>query len=252
MFSAHRASQRSGTRFPHRLRYWSLLLLGTSSPLVADISVSTMRIDFAPGHPRYQDLTVSNRGGETAYITASVQYLEREKEKTIYREVPVGAKERLVASPSRAVIGPGATKVIRLFTTDQDLAEDRVYQVVIKPEEGELDLDDQGDVTAKKRLRTAVKVMVGYGVTVIVRPENLNPTFDGKREGKSLTVTNTGNTTLLFQRTSQCDPAPPGVCQNVDGKMILPHATWRTSLPYDAPIGFSYNYGGAGIEKVFQ
>ena len=88
-----------------------------------------------------------------------------------------------------------------------------------------------------------MKVLVGYDVLVMARPEDAEPDLSTRREDGRLRVRNTGNTNALLFRGEQCAP-DGGECVDLPSKRIYAGAAWSTELPYDTPVEYRVKVAG--------
>src|SRR5690606_31258416 len=155
--------------------------------------------------------------------------------------VPVTQPEEsgLIVSPLRLVLEPGERRTIRIAAIGDRPAQDRVYRVTIRPV--------AGTVTAET---SALKVFVGYDTLVLVRPEQIRAEVDGGRNGRVLTLHNTGNAAQELFDGKQCDAAGAN-CQNLPAKRLYPGATWEQTLPYDTEVTYRTAVGPQMGERTF-
>jgi P pilus assembly chaperone PapD len=148
----------------------------------------------------------------------------------------------MLVSPRKLVIPPGGTKMIRFITRHTGLDKDEIYRATVTPIKP----------PAKAQGRLGVKIVVAYGVLVIIRPTNMKPQLEAKRTGTRITFRNLGNTNVELRSGSQCDPQRPDSCKELSGQRVYAGAVWKQDLPYDGPLQFTYRVGGEHYARVFQ
>ena len=79
------------------------------------------------------------------------------------------------------ILEPGQRKLVRFAMLAPPVGKDRIYRVTIKPVVGKL-----------RTQQTAVKIVVGYDLLVMQRPTGAKASVTGKRQGRILTLRNTG------------------------------------------------------------
>lgn len=214
--------------------------LGLAAPASADMVLSQVIVDLLPGKPPREDVEVFNDGEERMYVLAE-PFEIRHAGMPDEERVPVTQPEesRLIVSPLRLVLEPGERRTIRIAAIGDRPAQDRVYRVTIRPV--------AGTVTAET---SALKVFVGYDTLVLVRPEQIRAEVDGGRNGRVLTLHNTGNAAQELFDGKQCDAAGAN-CQNLPAKRLYPGATWEQTLPYDTEVTYRTAVGPQMGERTF-
>jgi len=205
-------------------------------PAYGEMTLDKVIVDFNDGKTRRNDIEVTNRGKETMYVAVSPAEITRPGLDGQQRRTRIDPRELgLLVSPSRMVLEPGQSKPVRLSILDRPADRDRIYRVKISPVVGRT-----------LATRTGLRILVGYDVLVIVRPEKANPEIDGERNGRKLTLRNTGNSNVLLLSGKQCPKAKD--CVDLPTTRLYAGATWTVNLPLDAPA----EYRLQGGEKVYS
>ena len=208
-----------------------VFLLPTDS--FARISLSTVIVDFEPGKPPYRDVFVNNESDEKAYVQIEIAELRDPGTPEQTRHVITSKSFKdLIVSPRKLVIPPRGRKRIRYISQHKDIDKDKIYRVKVEPMVGNI-----------KAENIVVKIVIAYDTLVIVRPSVLKPDFSIKRKGKEITVTNTGNTSVLLRKGEQCN-ADKSACEKTPGKRIHAGKIWVGQLPIDGPIDYTFSVGG--------
>ncbi len=197
-----------------------------STPALAGISVNKAVIEFLHGKSTREDIVVRNDGSEQAFVKVEVFEVVNPgtpKEKRVQHANP---KEMgLIVSPAKMALPPGGTKMVRMVNFNSPLDKERIYRVKVVPVVSELFAEESG-----------IKMLVGYELLVMVRPETPTPLIKAERKGKKLFATNTGNTNVLMFNGSQC--RGENDCEELAAKRMYPGASWEFDLPMDGPVDF--------------
>lgn len=216
----------------NRLSSFALLAaLGLAAPAQAAITVSQAVVDIAPGAATAQDVEVANDGDEIAYVVVEPSEIQApglaEEKRVAIADPAVGG---LLVTPQRIILQPGERKLIRIAAIGARQPADRVYRVTVKPVAGQ--------VTAPV---TALKLFVGYDILVILRPQSLEPKIVGERQGRTLTLRNTGNTNAELYEGKQC--AGAAACTDLPARRLYPGQVWQQVLPGDAAVDYRIAVG---------
>jgi len=222
----------------------------------ATIRVSTLRVDFQPNGNRYQDVFVQNMGNHIEYIDITL-FKRTDPAHDINQIVFDEGDPKvfgLVATPSKMALNPNQIKRIRILNlTDGKNKTDLVYGLKVLPVPAPIerapsaeDLNNAGQVS----------IIAAYIIGVYVLPANPAVNLNLKRSGKTLIITNTGNTNALLD---QCIQAPTGRTQGSPLHLTTPAGSNAIScpdvriyaqsaktitLPEDAPVAYRANYLG--------
>lgn len=137
---------------------------------LASIGVSPMKVEFDPLHDiTTQDITVTNEDNTKITYVDVTPFLVKKfgtKEKNIAIKNPKDLG--LLVSPQKLVIPAKQSRFVRVTSLNLCPKDKKIYQLVIKPAYGDLVLAQQP--STKKNL--ALKLVVGYGVKIVVNPCN--------------------------------------------------------------------------------
>ncbi|WP_281647246.1 hypothetical protein [Parendozoicomonas sp. Alg238-R29] len=222
--------------------FTSLLAIMTFHAL-ADISVDRAIIEFEPDGEYYTDINVLNGSSDKAYVGISVyEVINPGRVDESRRPLIDPDNALLIATPSRMALEGNQSNPVRLLNLDEEQKKERIYRVIVEPATGRL----KGD-------QDMVKVLVSYELLVIVRP--VKPVFSilGKREGKTLTLFNDGNSNVYLESGRQCNPAKTSECQKLEGERIYAGASWQLQLPWEGEVEFVMNtQDESTIKKIFN
>jgi P pilus assembly chaperone PapD len=213
---------------------------GLAGEARADMVLSQVIVDMQPDKPLRGDIEVFNDGPDRMYVAADP--FEVLKAGTPGEQwVPASDPSRsgILVAPARLVLAPGERRIIRIAAIGGRPASDRVYRVSIRPV--------AGPVTANV---SALKVLVGYQALVLVRPAQFTGDVVGKREGRTLTLTNASNTAQELFQGRQCDAAGKD-CRDLPAKRLYPGAEWRQTLPFDTPVSYEASIGPKVRDRQF-
>jgi P pilus assembly chaperone PapD len=206
--------------------------LFVAAPCEAEISLSQIIIDVAPGEALVRDVEVANLAKDKAYIEVTVFRIANPGDMPMKRETAANPNELgLLATPAKMVLAPESARLIRLILLNPPDASEHVWRVSVVPKVGEI-ADD----------RTGVKLVIGYEMLVFQRPETLRIDVSFTRQGKVLTATNNGNTNVLIPALNQC--TAPEICQKSAGTRVYPGRSEVIKLSLDGPVDISLQAAG--------
>lgn len=198
----------------------ALALIPAAAP--AGIVLSQAVIDINATAPTAQDIEVWNDGGEVAYVIAEPSEIVDPGMATETRvRVIDPAAGGILVSPQKLILQPGERKLVRIAAIAERPTRDRIYRVTVKPV--------AGSVLAPS---AALKLLVGYDVLVMYRPQAPQADIAGGRSGSTLTLTNRGNTNAELFDGAVCPT--PGVatgCVKLPSRRLYAGASWAQTLP---------------------
>ncbi len=208
----------------------------------AQLAVDRIIIDIAPDAPPREDVRLSNSSEtETLYIQVEVLEVDNpgtpnEQRKVVDDPAAIG----MIASPTRLVIPPGSSQLVRLVSLLPSDDRDQIFRVNFTPVTGELVAEE-----------TSVKIMVGYQALVIVRPNEPEPDVQAIRKGNILTLTNRGNTNVYLDAGRECKTGKLEECTVITGNRLYSGNSWDIELEGDGPVAFNIYDGERTVQKVF-
>lgn len=206
----------------------------------ANLVLSQVILDLKPGEPPAQDIEVWNNGSDRSYVVAEPVEVASPGMPDEHRVTnPDPAVSGILVTPQRMILEAGQRRLIRIAAVLPRKATDRIYRVAIKPVAGEIAAN-----------ATALKVMVGYDVLVIYRPDKIVSEVTGDRAGSSITFTNTGNTNVEMFEGRQCD-ASNANCKDLPATRLYPGAKWQVPIDAGAPVQYRIATGGQSVVKSF-
>ena len=209
------------------------LIVASAPDAGATLQVDRIEVELLAANGYRGDVAVTNDSGdETAYVEVLVFEVLRAgtaEEQRVEHRSPEEAG--FLAAPRQLVLSPGQTKLVRLVSVDPPATEDRIFRVQIRPVVG--DLTGQGMV---------VKVVLGYDMLVIVRPDGGAPEIVGERQGRRLVLRNRGNSTGYLLDGKSCD-AGGSTCTELPGKRMYPGNELAVELPHDGPVTYRLGIG---------
>ncbi|QKR99774.1 hypothetical protein F9288_09090 [Sphingomonas sp. CL5.1] len=210
------------------------------APARAEMVLSQVIVDLQPGTPAHDDIEVWNNGPDRMYVVAEPSEIRSPglpDEKRLSDPDP--AVTGLLVTPQRMVLEPGERRTLRVSAVVPRAAADRIYRVVVRPV--------AGPVSASA---TAIKVLIGYDVLVLFRPDRVAGDLTATRSGRSLSIHNGTNTAQELFDGTQCDPAGRN-CQKLGATRLYAGATWQQELPYDTPVDYHVTAGRGTTNKRF-
>ena len=198
------------------------------------ITVYPLSVDLN-SETRYQDIQVHNVGNDTAYVKINVSKIQDpgQADQKLIQLQDNPYQIGLIVTPSKVVIPVGQTRIVRVLYVGEPVTSDILYRVEISPVTGQLVSMYSGG----KQLNAGVQLIIAYGVTVYARPLKLEPNVVAQRNGTSLSLHNTGNTSVLITLCKQCETDETHCTALPDLiKRLFPGSAVEVSLPKDGPL----------------
>lgn len=236
----------SGARMKLKVPNFLFLAVGASlmfatSTADAAISVSQVIVEFNKPGQRRADVEVQNRGRERMYVVVLPSRIMKPGlpgERRVNNPDP--SKLGLLVSPQRMILDPGQRRLVRFAVLSAPGSGDRIYRVQIKPVVGK--------IVAKK---TGVKILVGYDVLVMQRPNRPDTKLVGKRQGGWLVFKNNGNTNALLFNGKQCAALVSKRCRRLPPRRLYSGAQWRLKLKGSGPVNYLVRSGTQTTRRSF-
>lgn len=177
----------------------------------AQLSINRLWVDLDAGKAPRSDLVIRNDSKDRYYITVETAEIFAPGTATEERrEIADPEQLGLLVTPNRMVLEPGASRSIRVVSLNQNLTQDRIYRVLIRPQVGEIQSteaqDDVRDI--------AIKILSAYEALVVARPPNATPNVGVERLADRLVFSNTGNSNVLFLDAFVCPASVTGLSAN--------------------------------------
>ena len=213
-----------------RLRFLLFIALSTIAlTSVADMFVDRSIVVFDPDSQPKQDVKVRNTGTDNIYVQVDVLAVSRPGEDDEVREKVSDPKLlKLIATPNKLVIPPGGQKLVRIVNLQASNDVERIYRINVTPIVAPLDDDN-----------SQLRIVVAYQILTIILPDLPDSKLEVVRDGKQITISNTGNANILFSDGIQCKVDDPNTCEELTTKRLYAGNTWTLPLPFDAPVSFS-------------
>jgi P pilus assembly chaperone PapD len=209
-----------------------LAIVGLAVSAHAELVLSDLVVELHPGKNTRKDIELWNNSDERSYIEITpAEIMDPGRATESRRQEPNPERLGLLVSPNRMILEPGQHKVIRVAAIAASVDRERIYRVTVKPVVGDVSGEHSG-----------LKVLVGYDVLTIVRPEDPEPKIVGGREGRTVLIRNEGNSSAELLNGKQCSPTG-GNCAKLPGKRIYAGAEWRLPLESDGPVEYSVKFG---------
>jgi P pilus assembly chaperone PapD len=214
-----------------------------SSPSWANMALSNAIVHFESGEPTRQDVEISNMGSEALYVQIEPKVILNPGTEAEQRELITDPREHgLLVTPNRLVIPPGAAQVIRLVNIKAADNAERIFRITARPIAGKFEASTSG-----------LKVLIGYEVLAIVYPKKPAPKLEVERNGRTLSIVNTGNTNVFLQEGFQCENPKAALedCTPLPGKRMYPGMKWVTELPHDLPVRYYQSVGTRNFVETY-
>lgn len=223
-------------------RYFFILVVMTQafSAARADIVLSQLIVDLRPGKHVRDDIEIWNNGTDRAYVALEPrEILNAGLPDEARQEQRDPEKLGLLVSPSRMILEPGQRKLARIADIAPASYRERVYRVTVKPVTGTLESSD-----------TALKILIGYDVLVLVRPVDVRLGLVGRRNGNTLVFRNQGNASVELTEGRQCDQAHAR-CRELPGKRLYSGAEWSQTLLSNGPVEYTIKSASGAERRTF-
>lgn len=197
------------------------LLIAT--PVSAHIDANPAVHIFEPKAAPETTVTVTNSGNGKAFVVTKVrEVMARGETDEKLREDANPETLGLIATPGRMVLEKGERRGVRIVPTGKTANDDRVWRVLVSEVAGKV-----------KDGQSGVAFLLAYDVLIIQRPDDARVAVTGKRDGKTLTLTNSGNSFGMIAEVRHC-PAG-GTCTKLpDSKRLYGGKSWSVVLPSDS------------------
>lgn len=194
----------------------------------AELVLSELIVELQPGKHARSDLEVWNNAPERAFVAIEPREIVNPSlSSQSERRESDPEKLGLLVSPSRMILEPGERRLLRIASLLPASDREHVYRVTVKPVVGGVDSKDSG-----------LKLLVGYDVLVLVRPDQPAARVSAVRSGRKLTFSNAGNVSVEIVDGRQCDQSRK-VCSKLPGKRLYPGASWTAELVADGPAEYT-------------
>ncbi|MBT2767413.1 CS1 fimbrial subunit B flags: Precursor [Stenotrophomonas sp. ISL-67] len=203
---------------------------GTAHAAAPNIHVGAMYEYAEPGKGALLK-RVRNTGDATAFVRVQITEVRYAADGS-HHEVPVtGTDAGLIASPSRLIVPAQGQQATRLLVQGDRSAE-RYYRVrfvpVLPQSEDEFALTDAQRDEYRKELSAGVNVLTGYGVFVIVHPDQTRYDVQTETHDGYVQLRNAGNTTVILDDIRQCSTQDKAAKCSPSRKVhLLPQRTER-------------------------
>lgn len=225
------------------MRLFSRLALSLSlnmfaASAYADVQLSDFFVDLSEDS-RVNAIYAANRGDETLYLkVTATEVIDPASTDPRIRNVKNPRELGLLVSPQRLVVQPGDEGRIRLVALAEP-QEDRFYKIAVEPVTGALETDGQ----------VGVKIMVGYSAWAFIRPKGAEPIVSATRDGRMLTVRNSGTTLARMTAGKQCAGV---ICEQIDTFRVLAGEKKTVELPHaDRPASFKVRWGDTSLDVKY-
>lgn len=212
-----------------------------SFPARAEFIITSAILEFTKDTPHQQDIEIVSRSNDTDYlVTELAEIVKPGLGNETRRVIDDPSTSDLLVTPDKVILTGGSRKVMRFVLLKDNDANEHIYRLAIKPMVKGID----------NNTKVGLKVLIGYEALVIIRPTEIKPDYQAKRQGNTLYIYNKGNSNVLFQNGQQCISADK--CKMPPVLRVYAGQTTTITLPFDAPVNYSIWDGQQTIEKKFD
>ena len=198
-----------------------------AGPAHAQLAISQLVVELKAPSARTADVEIFNDGDERSYVAIEPRGIAAPGTKDMHDvHSPDPEKLGLLVSPARMVLEPRERKTMRVAVIGGSSDTERVYRITVKPVSGKVEAE-----------LTGLKLLVGYDLLVLVRPAAVRQDIAISRQGRSLTLTNRGNSSVELADGKQCD-AQGKDCRTLPAKRLYAGASWQQELPLGSPAEY--------------
>jgi len=202
----------------------TLILLLITSAASAQLEVSKGTLELTESNPR-NTLRLSNSGADTLYINLDIDHLlDPANDESLREPIDLLNNPQMLVLPQQLILEAGQTKLVRVISTHKNVDTDQVYRLNIVPFAGKPLLNGND---AKK---AGVKLLLGYKLLVLVRPEAMSPKLDYQRDATSVVFSNSGNTSVLLREIDFC-AINTNSCESVSANRLYPGEVLDIEIP---------------------
>lgn len=215
-----------------KITHLGLALAGLtlSQAATAQLSVNRSVVEFTPDQ-LVQDIEVSNNGNFKLYLDINAaEILDPENENPTRVPLSDPRTAAILVSPKQVLLPPGQRKRVRVILRQSAADKDRVFRLSVKPYTGKVKLGDAGG----DKKSSAIKVLVGYDLLLLARPNNAKADLKVRRTNDSIEFANNGNTNVLLRKIVQCGSANNN-CVDLQPNRLYAGETYRVDLPKKGP-----------------
>lgn len=216
------------------------VLAGPVQAAAPNIHVGAM-YEYAEPGKRALLKRVRNTGDATAFVRVQISEVryaaDGSHQEVLVDTSAMGAQAGLIASPSRLIVPAQGQQATRLLVQG-DRGAERYYRVrfvpVLPQSEDDFALTDAQRDDYRNELSAGVNVLTGYGVFVIVHPDQAH--FDVQTETLDgyVQLRNDGNTTVVLDDVRQCSATDKAArCSPSRRIHLLPQRTERFTRDAD-------------------
>jgi len=217
-----------------------LASLSIAAPARADLVLSQVVVDLTPDAPPRADIEALNNGPDRMYVIAEPAEIIAPGTAAEHRvSTPDPAALGLLVTPQKLILEPGQRELIRIASIVPRATRERIYRITVKPV--------AGTVTAGG---SALKILVGYDVLVIVRPTVLTGTINAQRQDGTIVLRNDGTTNVELYEGKQC-AAGGKDCKPLPPKRLYAGASWEQPIDAARPVEYRIKTGKTTEVKTF-
>lgn len=214
--------------------------LAFATPARADLVLSQVVVDLTPDAPPRTDIEAWNDGTERMYVIAEPAEVVAPGTPGEHRvSTPDPAALGLLVTPQKLILEPGQRELIRIASIAPRSTQERIYRITVKPVAGEV-----------KAAGSALKILIGYDVLVIVRPSVMTGTVTAQRSGARIVLRNDGTTNVELYEGRQC-AAGAKDCKTLPPKRLYAGASWEQPIDPSRPVEYKIKTGKTTDVKTF-
>jgi P pilus assembly chaperone PapD len=213
----------------HLLVLLGLTICQFSTGLLAEMYVDRSIVIIESDGSQREDVKVSNTGDEVIYVQIEVFSILNPGSQGEQRVKVTDPKElKLIATPNKMVIPAGGQKLIRIVNLQANNETERVHRINVTPMVAPLSEDT-----------SQLRIVVAYQILTIVQPQTPQSELKVTRSGNQVSFENHGNSNILLNEGSQCNPDDTSECKGLPSHRLYAGNNWNLDLPFDTSLVYS-------------
>jgi len=212
----------------------------------ADISVSPIIVDLMGKEAEAQIAVKNFDTKNNAYVEITPYRLSNPGDHTSSKKRVIHPdKDGLMIFPAKLILLPGQTQFVRIIKTAKSVTSDQVYEIDFIPKIATHLINHK----SPSGITMGIRVIVGYGARVTLRPDHPSPSLSFKRIKNEIIIKNTGNTLLNITSCTQN-------IFNKKSEILLPAYTLfagdtiKQKIPQPLPVTLNTSFMGKPSEVL--
>jgi len=202
----------------------SLLYFTLITPAYAQLAVNKSILEVTNQVGR-TSVRLTNNGADTLYINLNLhEVLDPATSDTNTKLLSDPTQDGILVHPRQLVLQPGQSRSARVVLSRRVEQQDRVFRLNLEPMVGD------ALVAQTDKREAGVKMLLGYKLLVLARPDELQPDVKMQREKHKVVFENNGNTSVLLRKLSVCE-SENSACTDLAPNRLYPNEILTVAMP---------------------